>query len=97
MLPRFLSALHSRRQVRVSIAVPEEGKQITLTCAPLDYGELDRDDGPSFLFFDLVAHETFGALPDWILDLEVLDDEFIPADVIDWDVVESPWKTAREW
>src|SRR4051812_45968888 len=97
MLDRFLAALHSRRRVRVSLAVPEEQSPVTFICAPLDYGEREPEDGPTFLFFDFDASEPFGVLPEWILDLEVLEEKFEPNQVIDWDLFEEPFIVPREW
>lgn len=95
----FLDAIHAKRKIRLSFHSKEDGRTLVRTCAPMDFGPSRRahDKSDRFHFWDYdsdTARHTLSLLPQQIVSIEVLSEEFDPADFVSW---EPNWLVARDW
>lgn len=96
---RFLEAIREKRKVRVRLYSVADGGVVDRVCAPLDYGlDVARQDGLNrYWLWDYtqkVGSETLALLPNEILDLQMLGEDFDPASLrtgIDH------WSVPRDW
>lgn len=98
----FLEALAGKRRVTVTFFHPKEGRERTLTCAPLDFGPLRgaKDQTPRYQLWDLEAKRppyNVTILPDDLKSLTVLDEPFDPAAIIRWAFKPNAWSVTRDW
>lgn len=94
----FIDAIICTQLVQVSINSKEKGF-IKRICVPFDFGPSRKfkDGIERYHFLDLDSPDgphNLSILPDQLIDLEVLDNKFDPADYIHW----TPnWYVARDW
>ncbi len=91
---RFIQALKSKNKVKIAFYSQADRQTLVRICAPLDYGPgksaKDRSD-----HFHVWAYEDVGGAnllnldPEQVRRLEILDEEFDPADFI--------WFLSRDW
>lgn len=98
----FVAAIHSQNKVRLTFYSKDDNSQIVRTCAPMDFGPSrrarDKDDRYHFWDFDSdTGSHTLSLRPDQIVNMEVLSDNFEPADFVMWSTTTSPWFVARNW
>jgi len=100
MKEKFLEAIDKKLKVRVTFDSIEKGI-ITRTCIPFDFGPSQKinaiDKSDKYHLLDLDSPEKPHPLPldpDKILNIEVLNESFDPADYVKW----TPrWIYARDW
>ena len=98
----FVAAIHSKNKIRLTFYSKEDGTQIIRTCAPMDYGPSRRAANKSDRFHlwdydsDTRSH-TLSLLPDQVAGMDVLSDQFDPAEFVTWSTATSPWFVARNW
>ena len=102
MYQTFVNAIHSKNKIRLTFYSKDDGAQIVRTCAPMDYGPSRRAANKSDRFHlwdydsDTKSH-TLSLLPDQIVSIEVLSENFDPAGFITWNTTTSPWFVPRGW
>jgi len=99
---RFIQAIHSKSKVKITFYSKEDGSNLVRTCAPMDYGPSRRTKKKNdrFHFWDYdsdTQRHTLSLNLDQIINLEILDDFFDPAEFITWNTKQSPWFISREW
>lgn len=101
-LNKFIQAIKDKNKVKLKFRSKEDNGVLVRTCAPMDYGPSRRayDKSDRYHFWDYDSDTKRHALslpPSQVLEIEVLDEKFDPADFIDWDVKNSPWFIQRDW
>jgi len=99
MTKEFIEAIHARKRIRLSFHSKEDGRTLVRTCAPMDLGPSRQahDKSDRFHFWDYdsdKARHTLSLLPQQIVSIEVLSDNFDPAEFVSW---EPDWFVARDW
>jgi hypothetical protein len=97
--PRFIEALHAKKKVWVKFYSPVDNGILEHVCAPMDYGPgVEPPDGlHRYWLWDYTSTtepHTLGLIPQQIVQLEVLGEEFNPAD---FGVRPAPWCIPRDW
>jgi hypothetical protein len=97
--PRFLEAIHEKKKVSVRFYSKADSGVVDRICAPLDYGPGDGfEAGPNrYWLWDCAPAAglpTLGLVPEQILDLQVLGQEFDPAQ---FGAPPLHWSIPREW
>jgi hypothetical protein len=98
----FLEAIASKKQVKLSFFHAKEQKEMTLVCAPLDFGPLRGalDQSPRYQLWDLEAKRppfNVTAMPEDIQSIEMLELGFDPAAIIKWKFKPNAWTVVRDW
>ncbi len=98
----FMDALHRRKKLLVAFDSSEDGGTVVRTCAPMDYGPSRRakDGADRYHLWDYDSDKRphpIQLLPERIVRLDVLDDEFDPGEFVTWDLAKSPWWVVRNW
>lgn len=98
----FIEAIHSKQKVRLTFYSKEDGQELIRTCAPMDYGPSRRAKNQSdrYHFWDYdsdTKRHTLSLLPQQVVSIEILSDNFEPAEFITWDVTKFPWFVQRNW
>ncbi|MBC8002853.1 MAG: hypothetical protein H7X97_09730 [Opitutaceae bacterium] len=97
--PRFIEAIHSRKKVSVRFYSEADSGPLDRVCAPMDYGpggEI-KDGLNRYWFWDYArtgGSHSLGLVPQQIIDLQVLGEEFDPVEL---NVRPPQWSIAREW
>jgi len=95
-LDSFFDAIHQKKLVQVEFNSKEKGI-ITRKCVPFDFGpgKNDKVKVDKFHFWNIDSKHNLPVLPEQLINIEVLDEEFNPADYINW----SPtnWFIKRDW
>lgn len=97
----FVDALVAKKRLAVHFR-DKEGRMVTRTCAPLDYGPLrgatEQDD--RYQLWDLEGRRKPLNITIRDVDVEsftVLDETFDPADIITWAFKPKAWRLPRDW
>lgn len=91
--------IREKRFVKICADTYSKG-EIKRKAVPFDYGPIQsgkRAGEISFNFFDVDSPSgphTFSPTPENLLEIELLDETFDPADYITWD---TNWHIARDW
>ena len=98
----FIAAIHSKSKIRLTFYSKEDGSQIVRTCAPMDYGPsrraANKDDRYHLWDYDSdTKSHTLSLLPDQVVSMQVLPENFDPAGFVTWSTASSPWFVARNW
>lgn len=102
----FIEAIHSKKMVSVTYYAKKYGKNRTRLCAPLDFGPSRRQgriiDGGEikYHFYDYESESGAHPVPietKFIINMKITNDEFSPADFINWSLIENPWFVDRNW
>ncbi|PLW79679.1 hypothetical protein C0585_06820 [Candidatus Woesearchaeota archaeon] len=91
----FIQAINEKKKVKVKINTDEKGI-IIRDCIPFDFGT-GKLPGIRYHFLDLTSPDgphNLSVLPNKLLEIEILDETFNPADYIKW---KPNWKLARDW
>ena len=96
---RFLEAIREKRKVRVRLYSVADNGVVDRVCAPLDYGpDVARQDGLNrYWLWDYAqkaGSETLPLLPNEILDLQMLGEDFDPASLCPRT---DQWSIPRDW
>ena len=104
MKEEFLRAIDNKLKVKVTFNAKEKNKgQITRICIPFDFGPAQKTDAidksAKYHLWDLTSPDPKGSHnlslnSDQIAHLEVLDENFDPADYIKW---QPKWIYKRDW
>lgn len=95
----FIEAIRSKNKIRITYHSDKDGKSVTRTIAPLDYGPHAsyKDKTPRYQFWDYEGSSkphSSSLLVFAIEKIEVLDDTFDPSEFITW---KCQWHVARDW
>lgn len=100
MQAKFVDAIHSKSKVRLTFFSKEDKSLLVRICAPMDYGPSRRavaDKSDRFHFWDYESdtkNHTLSLLPSQIESIEMLGENFDPADFVTWP---PNWFVARDW
>lgn len=102
MINTFVSAIHTKNKLRVAFHSKSDKNILVRTCAPMDYGPSrhahDKSDRLHMWDYDSDAQRhTLSLLPDQIVSIEVLHQQFDPKDFVTWDTAVSTWFISRDW
>jgi len=102
MKDEFITAIHSRKKVRVSFFSKEDSSTLVRKCAPMDYGpsRRSREKNDRYHFWDYESDtkvHTLSLNPQQVRRIEILDETFEPSEFITWDTKQSPWFIKRDW
>lgn len=95
---KFIEALENKKLVKITFEAEVKG-MITRTCVPFDFGvsRKYKDGIERFHFYDLDSpdvNHNLSILPEKLYSLDILDQEFNPADYVNW----TPnWIVSRDW
>lgn len=95
----FISAIHEKKIVKVSIDTKEKGV-IERTCIPFDFGPSRRNlkvNPDRYHFYDLDSPEgshNLSITRNQLTNIEKLEETFDPANYISW---EPNWFIWRDW
>jgi len=95
----FLEALTAKHRVLLTFFSNEDRAPITRVCAPMDYGPSRRakDGQDRYHFWDYSSDKgshVLSLLPDQIVRIECLEQNFDPADFVTWT---PAWFLPRDW
>ncbi|RWX54811.1 hypothetical protein [Photobacterium chitinilyticum] len=95
----FVDAIQSKKKIRLTYLSKEDGKKLTKTCAPMDFGprRLAHNQSDRYHLWDFESdqrHHILSLLPERVVDMEFLADEFTPDDFISWP---TNWFITRDW
>jgi len=95
----FVNAIHTKRKLRVTFFSKEDGGNLVRNCAPMDYGPSSRakEKNDRFHLWDYGSDKgkhTLSLPPEQIVNMEVLDDGFSPAEFVTWT---PKWIVTRDW
>ena len=98
----FIRAIHDRKKTQLHFYSKEDGRTLTRVCAPMDFGPSRRgaDRTDRYHLWDYESDKKphpISLPPAQIVSMEVLDEQFDPAEFVTWDLVRSPWWIARDW
>lgn len=96
---RFLEAIHDRKKVSVRFYSAPDGGVLDRVCAPLDYGPGGgfQDGLNRYWLWDCAGGteaKALGLVPQQIVELQVLGEEFDPAAL---KAPPQPWSVPRTW
>ncbi len=96
----FIKAIHEKKRVRVKVNSEEKGI-IVRECIPFDFGPSRRykDGNNRYHFWDLDSPDgshNLSILPNQLIEIEILDESFIPKDYITWPAPYD-WFVKRDW
>lgn len=100
--PIFIDCLHQKRKVRLIFFSLEDQRQLTRTCAPMDYGPNRRAKVKSDRYHlwnydsDQKTH-VLSLQPEQIIRIEQIEESFDPAEFVTWDTTKSIWFVSRDW
>jgi len=98
----FIYALQQKKRIRIQFFSLEEGIPLHLLCIPLDFGPREHSYYGESIYQCLLPSDNqqyriIAIRPKQVQSIELSDQDFDPADFIDWDVKDRPWCTQREW
>ncbi len=98
----FVEGIHRMMKVTIILYEKEAHRQVSRTCAPLDFGPSRRakDKCDRYHFWDYeggARNHVLSVLPDQIVRIQETNEEFDPSEFITWDVRKSPWFMPRQW
>ena len=96
---KFLHAIEDRKKIRLTFISKQDGSHITRICAPMDYGprRLAHNQADRYHLWDYESdprHHILSLLPERIVAMEVLDEQFSPAEFVAWP---TNWFFKRDW
>lgn len=99
MKDKFVAAIHSKNKLKLTFFSKEDGRNLTRTCAPMDYGPSRRthDKSDRFHFWDYdsdTGKHTLSLVPEQVVSIEVLADAYEPIEFVTWP---PNWFVARDW
>lgn len=99
MYEKFVQAINDKKLVLVKFNSKEKGI-IERTCVPFDFGpsRLAKLKIDKYHFKDLDSptnSHTLSILPAQIINIEILDESFVPNDYVTWSPVK--WFLKRDW
>jgi hypothetical protein len=101
LLTTFADAIQRKKIIRLTY-VTKDLHQLVRKCAPLDMAPSRRAKMPFYKYhvwdFESQPKPHIVSLnPNQIIQIEVLEEEFEPKDIITWDTTKSPWSIVRDW
>lgn len=95
---RFVEAINNKKLVSVKVFSKEKGT-IKRVCIPFDFGPSRKykDGLDRYHFLDLDSPDgphNLSILPEQLNEIELLDEDFNPADYIHW---KPNWYLERDW
>ena len=102
MKEEFIQAIFDMKKILIIFHSNEDNKIISRKCAPMDYGPFRRsnDETPRFHAWDYESDKmphTLSLLPNKIVSIKILNENFDPKDLVKWSVKRSPWFIKRNW
>jgi hypothetical protein len=101
LLTTFADAIQRKKIIRLTY-VTKDLQQLVRKCAPLDMAPSRRAKMPyyKYHFWDFESQpkpHIVSLNPEQIIQIEVLEEEFEPKDIITWDTTKSPWSIISDW
>ena len=98
----FLAGIQNKRKARVSFLSKTTNVMEERIVAPLDFGPLARsNNGKDYYFvWDYTGRwraHPIPLIPDHVIKLEFLDEDFNPQEFITWNTKKNRWKIPRNW
>lgn len=98
----FLEAIAQKRRLSVRFNHPKEKRELVCICAALDFGPLRGaiDTRDRYQFWNLEGKKRPLNLPlleTEILEMNLAEGTFDPADIITWAFKPGCWTIARAW
>lgn len=95
----FLRAIQDKKKIRLTFISKQDGHEITRICAPMDYGpkRLANNQSDRYHLWDYESdsrHHILSLLPERIVEMEVLAEEFEPEEFVAWP---TNWFFKRDW
>ena len=96
---KFIEAINTKKLIKISFDAKEKGI-IERICVPFDFGPSRRNMTPNperYHMYDMDSPDgehTLSILPEQLLSVEVLDQNFDPADYVKW---QPNWFIPRDW
>ena len=102
MKDEFIHAIQAQKKVRVTFFSKEDVRLLKRKCAPMDYGPSRRakEKNDRYHLWDYESDtrvHTLSLNPEQVKNIEVLDEDFDPAEFVTWDTGKSPWFVSRNW
>ena len=95
----FLQAITEKKKILVRFQSKEKG-MVQRLCIPFDFGPSHRNlkiNPDRYHFYDLNSPDgkhTLSILPEQLIEIELLEENFNPADYITWN---TNWFIKRDW
>ncbi len=98
----FIQAIKNKSKVLLEFRSKEDGTILERVCAPMDYGPSRhaKNNSDRYHLWDYDSDKTchtLSLLPNQVINIQVLDEKFDPAEFITWSVEDSPWFINRDW
>lgn len=98
----FIKAIHTKNKILLHFFSKEDGIVLARTCAPMDFGPSRRtvEKNDRFHLWDYdsdTKRHTLSLNLGQIQSMEILNEEFNPAEFVTWDTKKSPWFIERDW
>lgn len=98
----LVNAIIAKKMVSVRFYSKEDGIVQQRRCAPLDVGPSRRAriKNDRFHFWDYDSDEGSHVLslnPEQVIEINTLEEKFIPENIVNWDTNKSPWFVKRDW
>lgn len=95
----FVNAIQDKKKIRLTYISKEDGNKLTRICAPMDFGprRLAHNQSDRYHLWDFESdhrHHILSLLPERVVDMEFLTDEFTPDEFISWP---TNWFVKRDW
>ena len=102
MKNNFVSAIHKKQKIYLTFNSIDGGLIIKRKCAPLDFGPCVRNElkNNGYHFWDYNSDKKNSILclnPYQIINIEISDERFDPAEFVTWNTKTSPWQIKRNW
>ncbi|WP_305404625.1 hypothetical protein [Photobacterium leiognathi] len=96
---QFIDSIHAKTKINLTFYSKEDGCKLTRICAPMDFGPSRRahNKNDRFHLWDYESdkkNHVLSLLPDQIVIMEFLNDEFCPSEFITW---QTNWFIPRDW
>ncbi len=100
MKEKFLHAIDNKLKISITFNAKKKG-QITRECIPFDFGASQKIDAinkiEKYHIWDLNSPDgphNLALNPDEVIEIEVLNENFDPADYVTW---QPKWIYKRDW
>ena len=95
----FIQGIHDKKKIRLTFLSKEDEAILVRLCAPMDFGPSSRakvkvDRYHSWDYESDTGPHTLSLLPNQIKSIDLTDEEFDPAEFVEW----TPnWLVSRDW
>lgn len=100
VLKWFIWAIYNKLVLKIAFYCNSQKEVITRRCIPFDYGPSRRYKDKTKRYYHVLdldssaGHHPLAILPENIIELEILKEEFDPKDFVHWT---PQWIVPRDW